>query len=114
MKREPLIRPTRIGFEFLGCRVFPTHMQLNRRSRRRFCRKLRDLEEAYEADRISEDTLQTRATSLFAFTTAGGKKSWKFRARVIEQMPVSGHGLEPGEPGRELEQHRQELPVGEP
>jgi hypothetical protein len=23
-------------------------------------------------------------------------------------------GLEPGEPGRELEQHRQELPVGEP
>ena len=31
--KEPTICPARSGFEFLGCRVFPTHVTLNRRSR---------------------------------------------------------------------------------
>jgi len=114
INRDPLIRSTRNGFEFLGCRVFPTHLQLNHRSRQRFRRRLRNLEEAFVRGLISERALQARATALCAFATAGGTKSWKFRTRVIQQMPVSGQRLEPGEPGRELEQQGRELSVGEP
>ena len=50
-----------------------------------------------------------------AFTRAPGVSSWRFRQGVLESSPVSGHrGLGPGDPGRELEQQRAELPVGEP
>jgi hypothetical protein len=96
IKREPLLRPTRNGFEFLGCRVFPTHLQLNRRSRQRFRSRLLRLEESYERGAINERALQARATALCAFTTAGGTKSWKFRKRVLQQMPVSGQGARTG------------------
>lgn len=96
IKREPLIRPARNGFEFLGCRVFPTHLQLNRRSRRRFRGRLRQLEDSYGRGVLSERALQARATALCAFTTAGGTKSWKFRTRVLQQMPVSGQGARTG------------------
>jgi RNA-directed DNA polymerase len=90
IKPEPIIGPTRHGFEFLGCRVYPTHLKLNNRSRRRFRRRLLDLEATYEAGQISEKALQERATALFAFTTAGGTKSWRFRTRVLQQRSVSG------------------------
>ena len=46
---------------------------------------------------------------------ARGGSSWRFRtAAVLQQMAVGGQGLGPGEPGRQLEQQRHELPGGEP
>ena len=54
VKPEPLIKPTRHGLEFLGCRVFPTHLSLNRRSRARFRHRLEQLEAAYLCGRIDE------------------------------------------------------------
>jgi retron-type reverse transcriptase len=91
VKPVPVIGPTRHGFAFLGCRVYPSHLKLNDRSRRRFRRRLFDLERAYELGQINEQTLQDRATALVAFTTAGGTKSWRFRTRVLQQLSVSGH-----------------------
>ncbi len=82
-KPEPEIRPARHGFEFLGCRVYPSHLKLNRRSRDRFRARLRDLEQAYQHGLIDEAGLQVRGTALVAFTTAGGVKSWRFRRRVL-------------------------------
>ena len=96
IKPEPLIAPTRHGFEFLGCRVYPSHLKLNGRSRRRFRRRFEDLEEAYTRGEITAQSLQERTTSLFAFTTAGGTKSWQFRTRVLQQTAVSGHGARTG------------------
>ena len=29
VKAEPIICPTRHGFEFLGCRVYPSHLKFN-------------------------------------------------------------------------------------
>lgn len=89
-KPEPYINRTAHGVDFLGCRVFPDHLVLNRRSRIRFRQRLRQLELAYLAGEIDELTLQQRGTSLVAFTQAAGVKSWQFRRAVIEQMPVSG------------------------
>ncbi len=89
-KPEPYINRTRHGVDFLGCRVFPSHVVLNRRSRRRFTGKLRALETSYLDGQIGEDELQARSTSLVAFTMAAGARSWHFRRAVLEQMPVSG------------------------
>ena len=64
---------------------------------------MEELEAAYARGDIDEDELQSRGTALTAFTTAGGTKSWRFRTRVLQRLPVSGHGLQPGDPGRKLE-----------
>ena len=79
------------GMDFLGCRVFPHHMTLNRRSRVRFRRKLRALERAHGAGQIDQPTLQQKATALVAFTRADGLSSWRFRRGVIESLPVGCH-----------------------
>ncbi len=96
VKPEPIICPTRHGFDFLGCRVYPSHLKLKRRSRSRFRRRLAELEEAYWRGQITERTLQARATALEAFTTAGGTKSWHFRTRVLQRLEVSGHWARTG------------------
>ena len=96
VKGRPLIAPTRHGFEFLGCRVYPDHLKLNRRSRSRFRAKLFELETAFVRGELDERELQQRATALVAFTTAGGTRSWKFRTRVLQRMPVSGQGARTG------------------
>ena len=105
---------SRAGLDFLGCRVFPDHLQLNRRSRHRYRARLRDLDRQYASGTISESELQKRSEALTSFTVAGGVRSWKFRHRVLQTLLVSGHGLEPGAPGRQLEQLLLGLPFGEP
>ena len=91
LKPSPYINRTGHGMDFLGCRIFPRHMTLNRRSRVRFRRKLRALELAYLAGQIDEPTLQQRASALVAFTRTDGLSSWRFRQGVLESLPVSGH-----------------------
>lgn len=77
---KPITRTyaTRHGIPMLGCRVFPTHLTLHRRSRSRFRARMRELAGC------SEDEIQVRGVSLCAFTTAGGTRSWQFRTRVIQ------------------------------
>ena len=109
------IRRTRGGVPFLGCRIFPTHVELNRRSKRRWRRRVRVLERAGRLGILHESGLQQRLTSLTAFARAAGAKSWRFRRRVLQDHEVDDpKGLEPGEPRRQLGQRRGELPVGEP
>ncbi len=102
------------GVDWLGCRVYRTHAVLSRRARRRFCRKLRWYEKRFLSGELSEFELQQRTTALVAFARTEGVSTCRWRRRVLERMPVGGHGHEPGDPGRKLEQPTQELPVGEP
>jgi hypothetical protein len=76
--------------DFLGCRVSQSHLALNRRSWRRFRRKLVALKSAFESGEMTESELQPRAAALVAFTTAGGVSSFQFRRRVLQQLAVSG------------------------
>jgi hypothetical protein len=114
LKPSPYINKTAHGLDFLGCRVFPSHIVLNRRSRVRFRRKLRQLENAFLAGELDELSLQHRATALVAFTRTAGVRSWKFRRSVINSSRVGVAGLEPGESWRRVEQQPAQLPVGEP
>ncbi len=91
LKASPYINRTAHGMDFLGCRVFPDRVTLNRRSRVRFRRKLAELERAYQEGELDEPTLQERATSLVAFARAGGVSSWRFRRGVIDSLSEHGH-----------------------
>lgn len=105
-------RPCGHGISLLGWRVFPTHAELNRRSRVRFTRKMRWLEAAWRKGRIGEVDLQQRATALTAFTLPA--KSFQWRQRALAKFRCLAIGLEPGEPGWQLEQQCQELPFRQP
>ena len=91
LKANPVINRTDHGLGFLGCRVFPSHLALNRRSRVRFRRKLKAMEQAFLAGELDQSSLQQRATALVAFTRTPGLSSWGFRRHVLESLPVSGH-----------------------
>lgn len=77
--------PSDNGIEFLGSRIFKTHIELNRRSKVRWRRRLRVLERAERLGLITELELQQRLTSLVAFAKSGGAKSWRFRKAMLKQ-----------------------------
>jgi RNA-directed DNA polymerase len=109
------VRRTSAGVEFLGCRLWPTHVELNRRSKRRWRSRVKVLTRAERLGLISESELQARLLALTAFAKGAGVKSWRFRQSVLQRSVVDDpKGLEPGEPWRQLEQRRGELPDGEP
>ena len=112
VKATPYINRTGHGMDFLGCRVFPGYSLLNRRSRNRFRRRLKWVLEAVEKGRIDQSEAQCRLTSLTSFTKQ--VKSWRFRKRCLEDLGSESERHEPDPSGRQLEQQRQELPVGEP
>ena len=90
LKPSPYINRTVHGMDFLGHRVFPEHLRLNRRSRVRFGRSLLHLERAFVAREIDEATLQQRGTALSATTESAGLNGRRFRQSVLRWMPVSG------------------------
>lgn len=96
LKETPYMNRTALGLDFLGCRVFKTHVTLNRRSRVRFVRKLRRLELAFSEGLLSERELQERATSLSALTQAGPVRSWRFRTGVVQRSLESDHEARTG------------------
>jgi hypothetical protein len=100
LKPEPYINRTGCGMDFLGCRVYPTHVSLSRRSRVRFASKLRSLERDHAAGRLGEASLQHRAAALVAFARAGPTASWRWRSQVLQSLAAGGQGPVPGDPGR--------------
>ena len=96
LKTSAPINRTTHGMDFLGCRVFPTHLTLNRRSRIRFRRRLASLERKFAEGELSDQGLQRRATALVAFATAAGVSSWQFRARVLQALEERSHKARTG------------------
>ena len=82
------VQRTGAGVEFLGCRIWPTHAELNRRSKRRWRNRIRVLERAERLGLISALKLQNRLTALTAFAKAAGVRSWRFRQSVLQQVAV--------------------------
>jgi hypothetical protein len=112
LKHPPAPQRTKVGMNLLGFRIFPTHRVLNRASKTRYRRKLRLLEKLHTAGMLSEAGLQERLTALTAFTLPA--RSWHFRQQTLTNFRSLAIGHEPGQPGRQLEQQRQQLPLCEP
>ena len=77
------VRRVTTGIPYLGCRIWPTHVELNRRSKRRWGIRVRILQRAERLGLISERDLQVRLTSLTAFAQSAGVKSWRFRHTTL-------------------------------
>jgi hypothetical protein len=82
------VRRVEQGISFLGCRLFPTHVELNRRSKQRWQSRVRFLERAYRLGMLTDLDLQKRLTSLTAFSQSGDVCSWKFRTAVLQPGAV--------------------------
>lgn len=82
------VQRTGVGVPFLGCRIWPTHVELNRRSKCRWRQRVRVLERAERLGLLSQSNLQQRLASLTAYSKAAGVKSWKFRRAVLQELLV--------------------------
>jgi hypothetical protein len=82
------VQRTSAGVPFLGCRIWPTHVELNQRSKRRWRDRVRVLERAERLGLLSQADLQQRLAALTAFAKAGGVRSWKFRHTVLQERLV--------------------------
>jgi retron-type reverse transcriptase len=99
------------GITFLGFRIFHDRMTLSHRSRYRFRRKLQTMTDKFERGEWNEYTYATHLETLFAFVRHA--KTQNFRQRVMQEVGIDPLRLVPRESRRELEQQREELPVGE-
>lgn len=112
LKHPPAPQSTVRGMNFLGYRIFPSHTVLNRRSKLRYRRRLTVLAKLHVSGQLHQCQVQQRLTALTAFVLP--VRSRAFRVRVLENHWMSAIGHEPGEPGRQLEQQRDQLPRREP
>lgn len=92
LKPTPYVNRVEHGMDFLGCRIYRWHRVLNRRSRRRYRRKLAWLERCHDSGQLTERQLQDRATAMSAFRRTPGLCSWRFRQSVLQNISVSSPG----------------------
>ncbi len=90
LKENSVLNRTGFGMDFLGVRIYRDHLRLSRRSKVRYARKMRILEDLFELGYISESELQRRAGSLTAFITTRGVSSWRYLATVLQRLKVGG------------------------
>lgn len=65
------------GMSFLGHRVYPHHLTLNRVSRRRYQRKIRAVWHAWVEGHLAESDAQQRGQALTAFTRYASGHAWR-------------------------------------
>jgi len=87
LKPAPMKR-TADGFDFLGCRVYSSHIGLSRRSRVRWQRRVRWLMRLHRLCEIGQRDLQSRLEAATAFTFAADARTWRFRQSVLDTLPV--------------------------
>lgn len=78
------LNKTALGLNFLGHRLIKNKIELNKTSKKRFSKRLRQLNFWLETDLISESAAQRNAVAAIAFTRVSESKS--FRKRLIEKI----------------------------
>jgi hypothetical protein len=85
------INRTAGGFDFLGARVFPNRVTLNRRSRILFSRRVRWLFKYWKIGILSERDFQTRLSAVVASSIRANIDSWQWRSRVLASLLEESH-----------------------
>jgi len=111
LKPNVAVNKTAFGMDFLGYSIFPLELRLARRSKLRFALKFRLYEQAWAEGRWTEWQLQQRMEALVAFILPAHSRAW--RLHVENRFGVVARRLEPRDPRGQLEQQRDQLPVGE-
>lgn len=79
--KPPLLNYCSLGLPSLGYRIFPNHIQLSQRSKKRFIRKWHELQLKYDSGEWSEVQCRRHALPLIAFTQHANAKN--FRRKVL-------------------------------
>ena len=78
------LQPIAHGVEFLGYRVYPSHLMLNSRSRKRFRRRVRELDCKLANGKCSEVEYQRQMTALTAFVCHAD--SYNLRGKICTEI----------------------------
>ena len=76
---EPVVNNTRFGIPFLGYVVYGDRLRLNHRSRKRFCKKIDQLNEELSAEQLNERQYAMRASCLYAFVLKADASDFCYR-----------------------------------
>jgi retron-type reverse transcriptase len=84
--RKSVVFPVKVGVDFCGFRIFPTHRRLRRSSVRRFVRRFRRQRVAYRQGRLSLEEMTTSVRSWIAHAEHGN--TWRLRRRLFADYPL--------------------------
>jgi RNA-directed DNA polymerase len=85
--KKSLVFPVKIGVDFCGFRIYPTHRRLRRSSIRRFVHRFRRQREAYWRGELSLEEMQVSVRSWIAHAAHGD--TWRLRQRLFADYPLS-------------------------
>lgn len=83
--KPPQLNYTSRGLPFLGYKLFPYSVKLTQRSKQRFIKKMRYLDEAYQSGKWNEAICQRRVLPLLAFVKHADAKG--IRSNIIGNEP---------------------------
>jgi retron-type reverse transcriptase len=84
--KKSLIFPVKVGIDFCGFRIYPTHRRLRRSSVRRFVRRFRRQREAYRRGELTLEEMTTSVRSWIAHAEHGD--TWRLRQRLFADYPI--------------------------
>ncbi|MDY7080185.1 MAG: reverse transcriptase/maturase family protein [Chloroflexota bacterium] len=84
--RKSVVFPVKVGIDFCGFRIYPTHRRLRRSSVRRFVRRFRCQREAYRRGEITLDEMTTSVRCWIAHAAHGD--TWRLRGRLFGDYPI--------------------------
>jgi retron-type reverse transcriptase len=84
--KKSLVIPVKVGLDFCGFRLYPTHRRLRRSSVRRFVRRFRRQRIAYQRGELSLDEWSTSVRCWIAHAAHGD--TWRLRRRIFADYPI--------------------------
>jgi len=84
--KKSLVFPVKVGVDFCGFRIYPTHRRLRRSSVRRFVRRFRRQREAYRRGELTLEEMTTSVQSWIAHAEHGD--TWRLRTRLFADYPI--------------------------
>jgi retron-type reverse transcriptase len=83
--KKSLVFPVRVGVDFCGFRLYPTHRRLRRSSIRRFVRRFRRQRQAYRRGELALEEMHVSVQSWIAHAAHGD--TWRLRDRLFSDYP---------------------------
>ena len=84
--KKSWVFPVKVGLDFCGFRLYPTHRRLRRSSVRRFVARFRRQREAYGRGELSLEDMTTSVQSWIAHAAHGD--TWRLRQRLFADYPI--------------------------
>jgi hypothetical protein len=84
--KKSLVFPVKVGLDFCGFRLYPTHRRLRRSSVRRFVQRFRRQRIAYQHGELTMDEWNISVRCWIAHAAHGD--TWRLRRRIFADYPI--------------------------